>query len=52
MSRVVAVVGGGISGLAAARALAGARPASLELRDHLESSQRRVQPRDRRLGVG
>ena len=34
MSRVVAVVGGGISGLAAARALAGARPASLELRDH------------------
>ncbi len=33
MSRVVAVVGGGISGLAAARVLAGARPVSLELQD-------------------
>jgi len=33
MSRVVAVVGGGVSGLAAARVLAGAPPASLELRD-------------------
>jgi oxygen-dependent protoporphyrinogen oxidase len=33
MNRVVAVVGGGISGLAAARVLAGASPVSRELRD-------------------
>src|ERR1035438_10086199 len=33
MSRVVAVVGGGVTGLSAARVRAGAPPASLELRD-------------------